>query len=910
MTKTTFNQQKHLITINNEIKEDISFFQFDWNKVNIKFKNNSKIYSYRSNNIEIYKEPKNLNIEKHILFHKWNIIFDIEKVLDFWDWYYRIFSKNWFIFSSDDIKIKDNIMKDENIKDVLEYLKSILNSNSNNDITKYLKREFEKLDFILPDSVLNDFLLKKNRDESSFFQPKNLIYPFNFNLSQKKALENVFQSNISVIEWPPGTWKTQTILNIIANIAIMQDKSVAVVSNNNSAISNVKEKLEKEDYGFFVSMLWNKENKDKFFANIPNVKEFEYEEIDDCSSELEKISELMDINNKKHKLDTQLSDYLLEQKHFDNYFKKQEIKEIFKLPLWTKNSDKLMDFIVDISNKSKNNKKKWIFFKIKLFVKYWFVEFKKLDKSELDLIVSYQKAFYELKIEELTTLINSFKNYLNNYNYDDLISEYIKYSKIIFRKKLNSKFKNGDDINFTKKDYFKWFSKFIERFPVILSSTHAIVNSVPKWFLFDYLIIDESSQVDLVTWILAFSCCKNVIIVWDTKQLPHIPNWKKDDTINVEECFNYYNHNILSSTLDIYKENIPVTLLKEHYRCHPKIINFCNQKYYNWELIIYTKEGNSDNPLTIYRSAEWNHMRDIKKWESNWKYNQRELDIIEDLLNNKQENLKDLENIWIITPFRKQVEKADEKFKKNIEVNTVHKFQWREKDTIIISTVLDNTKSWNISIKFTDQPSLINVAVSRAKNRLLIITDNELFFKKWKEIKDLIKYIEYSSLDENIIESEIVWVFDLLYKNYSDKITLKEESLIGSSKFKSENIWNTLIWKILEDEKFSNLSFRREVYLKNIISDSNKLNDVEKKFLKTTSRVDFLIYADFWKTPLLVIEVDWVAFHENNPDQIMRDEKKNSILDKYNIPYLRLKTNWSWEDKRIYDKLIEVTRDV
>jgi hypothetical protein len=35
----------------------------------------------------------------------------------------------------------------------------------------------------------------------------------------------------------------------------MQDKTVAVVSNNNSAVSNVKEKLEEEGYGFFLSML-------------------------------------------------------------------------------------------------------------------------------------------------------------------------------------------------------------------------------------------------------------------------------------------------------------------------------------------------------------------------------------------------------------------------------------------------------------------------------------------------------------------------------------------------------------------------------------------------------------------------------------------------------------------------------
>jgi superfamily I DNA and/or RNA helicase len=565
-----------------------------------------------------------------------------------------------------------------------------------------------------------------------------------------------------------------------------------------------------------------------------------------------------------------------------------------------------MKFLAENSKRSKDDKHKWLLFKMKLFIKYWFTEFKKLDTNEIDLILSYQKKFYELKTKELNDTIKGFNNVLNKSSYEDLVSEYIKFSKIQFERKLNSKFKNDNDFKFTKRSYLKEFSRFKNRFPVILSSTYAIVNSVPKGFLFDYLIIDESSQVDLITWLLVFSCCKNVIIVWDTKQLPHITNGKNPDDFNLDPCFDYYKHSVLSSVLDSYKDNIPVTLLKEHYRCHPKIINFCNQKYYNWELIIYTKENENDNPLTIYRSAEWNHMRDIQNWESNWKYNQRELDIIKGILEGEEVGLKDLENIGIITPFRKQVEKADITFKKVVEVDTVHKFQWREKDTIIISTVLDNTRSWNIAIRFADQPSLINVAVSRAKNKLLIVTDNELFFKKWKEIKDLVKYVEYSSLDKNIIESEIVWVFDLLYENYSDKITLSNESIIQVSKFKSEDIWNALIKKILDDEKFSNLSFRREVYLKNIISDTNKLNDIEKKFVNTTSRVDFLVYSNFWKTPLLVIEVDGVAFHENKPEQIERDRKKNSILDKYSIPYLRLKTNWSWEDKRVYDKLLSI----
>jgi len=80
------------------------------------------------------------------------------------------------------------------------------------------------------------------------------VYPFGFNISQKTAVENALKNPLTIIEGPPGTGKTQTILNIIAN-AIMRNESVAVVSNNNSATRNVEEKLEQYKVDFIAAYL-------------------------------------------------------------------------------------------------------------------------------------------------------------------------------------------------------------------------------------------------------------------------------------------------------------------------------------------------------------------------------------------------------------------------------------------------------------------------------------------------------------------------------------------------------------------------------------------------------------------------------------------------------------------------------
>ena len=52
-------------------------------------------------------------------------------------------------------------------------------------------------------------------------------------------------------------------------------------------------------------------------------------------------------------------------------------------------------------------------------------------------------------------------------------------------------------------DLNKKSEKFILEYPVIFSTTYSIGKCLNKDFKFDYLIIDEASQVDLITGALA-----------------------------------------------------------------------------------------------------------------------------------------------------------------------------------------------------------------------------------------------------------------------------------------------------------------------------------------------------------------------------------------------------------------------
>ena len=246
----------------------------------------------------------------------------------------------------------------------------------------------------------------------------------------------------------------------------------------------------------------------------------------------------------------------------------------------------------------------------------------------------------------------------------------------------------------------------LAEYPVILSTTFSSRNSLNSDVVYDYLIMDEASQVDIATGALALSCARNVVIVGDTKQLPNVVtddiNAKAKaifDRFNMSEGYQYTN-SFLQSILDVMP-NVTQTLLREHYRCHPKIINFCNQKFYRGELIIMTTDKGEEDVLSVVKTVAGNHERNH--------YSQRQIDVIKNEIIPKY--VSNPEETGIIAPYKNQVEALSKEIT-DIDAATVHKFQGKEKENIIISTVDDEISD------FADDPYLINVAVSRAKKEI------------------------------------------------------------------------------------------------------------------------------------------------------------------------------------------------
>lgn len=429
----------------------------------------------------------------------------------------------------------------------------------------------------------------------------------------------------------------------------------------------------------------------------------------------------------------------------------------------------------------------------------------------------------------------------------------------------------------------------LAEYPVILSTTFSSRNSLNTGVIYDYLIMDEASQVDIATGALALSCARNVVIVGDTKQLPNVVTDSVRsraqsifDSFHINEGYQYHK-SFLQSVLDVMP-NISQTLLREHYRCHPKIINFCNQKFYRGELVIMTKDRGEKDVLSVVKTVAGNHARDH--------YSQRQIDVIKNEIIPKY--ALSAEETRIIAPYRNQVEALKREIG-DMDAATVHKFQGKEKDNVIISTVDDELSD------FADDPYLINVAVSRAKKRLmLVVTGN----KQTKEhnITDLIDYIQYNNFE--VTDSKTYSVFDYLYKQYTEerKAYLQKHKKI--SQYDSENLMYSLIEEIITDNKYASLDVVCHFPLNMLIKNPDLLNEQECRYvMNPATHLDFLIYNRISKKPVLAIEVDGYEYHKKDTVQASRDALKDHILELYQIPLLRFKTNGSGEKEKIAELL-------
>ena len=888
------------------------------NGYRVRFKNNSKSYYYGCDKVAwLYNpewfDPTHCKVVVDGALQ--NSVKEIWKFVCGTKCYWRIVYGNGYMREGDDDKmiVSTSCLGEEKSRDTFAYLKNVAIINplgkekNGNGILADL---YEQVEYVDSETVAACYL-NPNKYNPRSMKHAELIYPFGCNASQKKAVTTAFEHQISVVQGPPGTGKTQTILNIIANI-VCQGKTVMVVSNNNSAITNVQEKLDKYGLSFVVAPLGSKENKEVFIANQPLVPaecSLWGLSISESLKKKQKLHATLALLDKVFALQNERAELLQEQqvvalewKHFcmDN-----GVDE--RLELTNRiNSKRVISLWLEYQAQAYGEKPisanwfvKWLE-KLKWWKMKWFSKHRLYLKSEFDrnnltpLVKEFQTLYYLNRLEEIRQRINSINKDLAQHDAMELTKTLTTLSLSLFKAFLYSYYSKHKRVDFAGlKDMRRRGNELIQQYPVVLSTTFSARSCVFTGKPYDYIIMDEASQVSIDTGALALTCARNAVIVGDTMQLPNVVT--DEDRLKLDAIMRQYNitdgydcakNSFLQSVLGVIK-NVPETLLREHYRCHPRIINFCNQKFYGGNLLIMTEDKGEKDVLTAMRTVKGNHAINH--------YNQREIDVVmEEVL----PVLKDYDNVGIITPYNNQVDAFNNQLRKGI-AGTIHKYQGRENDAIIMS-VVDNQIT-----PFADDANMLNVAVSRAKKKFcLVLTGNDQ--EKHGYIMDLLDYIAYNNC--TVTDSKLASIFDYMYEQYSEQRMLFLKMQPQISEYASENLTYVMLKEILSsDIRFKSLKVLCHVPLRQVVRDTSLMSERELKYAANYStHLDFLIINNVSKKPVLAIETDGYSYHKEATDQHQRDAMKNRILSSYGLPLLRFSTKGSREREKVIGELVEL----
>ena len=450
-----------------------------------------------------------------------------------------------FSYGKNRARIVRTAISSDKAFNVFSYLKEIadtvgLKTDEGDNI---LLKNYDSISEIPEDCILSSFL-----NSSLFVQNSNSVnsdfFPFGFNLSQRNAVNTAFANSLSVIEGPPGTGKTQTILNIIAN-AVLNGQSVAIVSSNNSATRNVYEKLEKNGIEFISALLGNSQNKKEFISSqkgIPDLSQFNLSDIekvnlkDKTAKLITQLSENLDKKNEFASLKLKIDTITTEYEHFKETYKGQTRKNVeLKKNITAK---KILELWISLEAIGQR-KKKFNFIKRFIYRLKYGISNKIFYTYSLDeMIFICQLKYYSARIRELNKRTDFLQLSLKTFAFDNKMKEYTEISMKLLKAELFKRFNQQKRKLYTISELRHKSNEFIRDYPVIMSTTYSLRQSLSDKLFYDYVIIDEASQVDLVTGALALSCAKRAVIVGDIKQLPNVVN--TDMQIKTDIIFNSY----------------------------------------------------------------------------------------------------------------------------------------------------------------------------------------------------------------------------------------------------------------------------------------------------------------------------------------------------------------------------------
>ncbi|MBR6127728.1 AAA family ATPase, partial [bacterium] len=520
------------------------------------------------------------------------------------------------------------------------------------------------------------------------------VTPLSLSDAQLNVVKNVENARLVSVFGPPGTGKSQTIVNLAAHL-IANGKTVLVASRMDKAVDVVAERLNELGAPFLAlragrlnyqrelsmklqDLLANKVDLNEGSENTLLCDVSDMEELLKTITDLEKKSEkIISLEKEWTTVNEQIKSEELQHSnptYIKHVLKGDEIRSIETIIKTLSENLEKSGFWAGIKNHSSLSNLKKIL-KLKNFevtnenlsVLQYELEFAKLICDARKIETEIQKIG---NIHILSEQIRNMKRKQKGLAIDilktkrrtalkNLMQDPVKRQRLfVHSKSLVERRQNLQNRLLETED----FRPLLEAFPCWCVTTYAASGSLPlKPGLFDVVIIDEASQCDIASCFPILFRAKKAVVVGDDKQLPHLSFLEKAKEQSFLSQYGITDRYQLmwrfrtNSMFDLanYYSMHPV-LLDEHFRSLPPIINYSNKEFYGNRIRVMRRNDDTKKVLETVvvpdGKVDFDATRNLPEIEALVK-RLHEI-VVEDERTNPEKPV----SIGIISPFRAQVE--------------------------------------------------------------------------------------------------------------------------------------------------------------------------------------------------------------------------------------------------------------
>ncbi len=333
--------------------------------------------------------------------------------------------------------------------------------------------------------------------------------------------------------------------------------------------------------------------------------------------------------------------------------------------------------------------------------------------------------------------------------------------------------------------------KIIKNAPIIITTSYQCPRSELKGIEFDALIFDEASQATVPESAMALVKLKDsgfLTVIGDHKQLG--PIVMSDHTILKNSLYDLLQRRILDDK-DTPPNRRAMLTLRKQYRMHSDIAEICKTLAYPEGLEsadldktlkvdlsrlngCWQDKAIDPSHAVVFVSTEEVATQETKD-KNGSSLNVKEVEIIDNIVQRLEEVGVIPSQIAIISAYKGQRELISDSIKK-YSIGTVDSFQGDENDIVIFDITRDNLQG---AVGFMKYPNRLNVAVSRARKKLIVVGNrksllnyvkNEVFLNFMMAVSKNVVAVPAPEIDDDELFNEI---FNEAKKD-TDKGTSKE----------------------------------------------------------------------------------------------------------------------------------------